>query len=276
MFNFLKQTKSGENQPQTPPTPGENLTAAIADPPAPVETSPAEAAPQAAETPVVRIPPVQPDAKPTPEPVPAAKPLYPPLPPNKVRRSFFYVTLSSETRMGRFMRPLLRGLAAVTGFFALGLMAGYILIYQPTQRDLDAALVKINQTNQSISLKEQNLQAAQSNSDQAQLNVKQIQAQLSKASSENGLLVVLVGVSNARVSLVNKDGPAAKTILEQAQTDLATILPYLSSIDQNKADLLKSRLDLAVKELVSDPTAAQTDLDKLSVDLADLDKKIFK
>ncbi|MDO8970867.1 MAG: hypothetical protein Q7U74_09280, partial [Saprospiraceae bacterium] len=93
---------------------------------------------------------------------------------------------------------------------------------------------------------------------------------------ENGLLVVMVGVANTRVALVNKNGQAAKTALEQAQADLTVIFPYISGIDPNKADLLKSRLDLAAKELVSDPTAAQTDLEKLSTDLTDLHKNLFK
>ena len=267
MFNFLKPDQKTDNESSTPPIPE-------------VETLPVEASSSPEPPPDENNPSPIPEPKTAPEPsaesIPADKPLYPPLPAQKPRRGLLSFLFGLDSAVGRFMRPLLRWLAAATGLFALGLLAGYILIYQPAQRELDSALLKIKQSNQSISQKDQTLQAAQSNSDQAQQNLKLVQTQLSKAANENGLLVVLVGVSNARVSLVNKDGPAAKAALEQAQADLAAIISYLTGLDQNKSELLKSRLDLASKELVSDPAAALADLDKLSADLVELHKKLFE
>ena len=267
MFNFIKPTNKADSESSTPPIPE-------------TETSPSETTRSLEQTPDEDVPsPVsEPKAaqEPQPNPIPADKPLYPPLPTQQPRRSPLTFLLGPETSVGRFMRPLLRWLAAVTGFFALGLLAGYIMIYQPTQRELDAAQLSMPQTTPALTQKDQTLQASQSSSEQAQQNLKLAQTQLSKAASENGLLVVLVGISNARVSLVTKDGPAAKIALEQAQADLAVIYPYISGLDLNNDELLKSRLDLAAKELVTDPTAALSDLDKLAVDLADLHQKLFK
>jgi hypothetical protein len=186
-----------------------------------------------------------------------------------------YRILSPETRTGRIMRPTLRWLAATFGLFALGLLVGYLVFYQPTQRELDTALSVIGQANQSVSQKDKNLQTAQLDREQAVKLLQEARDGLKKASSENELLVVMVGVSNVRVALVNKDGQIAKTTIEQTQSDLNKLLPYLEGQDKTKADVLKTRLDLAAKELVSDPAAAQADLDRLASDLSDLHKKLF-
>jgi hypothetical protein len=191
------------------------------------------------------------------------------------KKSLVYHLFSPETRLGRVMRPVLRWLAAITGLFALGLLAGYILLYQPTQRELDTALAKLSTTNQLVSQKEQGLASAQSGLDQAQLSIKQVQDKLDAAASENMLLIVMVDVSNARVALVGKDGATAKTAIQQAQSSLSQALPYIESQDKVLSDLLTSRLDLIAKELVSDPQAAQSDLGKLASDLSTLHQKIF-
>ncbi len=195
--------------------------------------------------------------------------------PHAPRKSVLYHLFSPETRLGRFMRPVLRWLAAITGLFALGLLAGYLLLYQPTQRELDAALAKLTTASQLVSQKEQGLASAQTGLNQAQLSVKQVQDQLAAAASENSLLIVMVDVSNARVALVEKDGATAKTAIAQAQANLNLALPYIESQDKVLSDLLQTRLDLISKELVSDAQGAQTDLGKLSSDLNDLHKKIF-
>jgi hypothetical protein len=236
---------------------------------APVSSTPSPAG----ETPAPGEVPL-PGATPPPEPQPAA-PLYPPLPPRKDKKSLLYHLFSPETRVGRVTRPVLRWLAAITGLFALGLLAGYLVLYQPTQRSLDSALAQLDQASQAASQQNKSQQVALSDRNQAQAAYEKAQADLAKAASENKLLVELVDVSNARVALVNKDGAAAKIAIQQAQTDFSSVLPYLQSQDKTRADVLQSRLDLVAKELVSDPQATLADLDKLSADLTDLHKKLF-
>ena len=205
------------------------------------------------------------------EPVPVqAEPLITPEP-----KSLLYHLFSAETRSGRFFRPLLRWLGAITGLFALGLLAGYLLLYQPAQNELNAALLRLNQANQNVVQKDQNQQVAQADRDQALKTLQSAQADLKKAASQNSLLIVLVEVNNARVALSNKDGATAKSNIEQAQADLAKVMPYLASQDKARADVLQPRLDLVAKELVSDVPAALADLDKLASDLTDLHKKLF-
>ena len=192
------------------------------------------------------------------------------------RKGLAYRLFSPETRLGGVMRPVLRWLAAIIGLFALGLLAGYILNYQPAQRELDAALARLATTSQIVDQKQLGLETAQTGLGQAQLSLKQAQEKLDAAASENKLLIVMVDVSDARVALAAKDGAAAKNAIEQAQTNLSQALPYIESQDKVLSDLLKSRLDLIGKELVSDSQAAQSDLGKLASDLDSLHQKIFK
>ena len=78
----------------------------------PVDEKPVEETPQQ-ETPAAVTPP-EPAAEP---PKPAKKPwLY----------RVLYATLSPQTRLGRFMRPVLRWTATIVGLFALGMLATYL------------------------------------------------------------------------------------------------------------------------------------------------------
>ncbi|MEJ5203364.1 MAG: hypothetical protein WHV66_14145, partial [Anaerolineales bacterium] len=47
------------------------------------------------------------------------------------RKGALYVLFSPETRMGRFLRPLVRWLAIIVGLFALGFLTAYLLLYRP-------------------------------------------------------------------------------------------------------------------------------------------------
>lgn len=268
MFNIFKHSSPEEEKPAENPAAG--LAGDETAPPAtPVENMGADQL----ESPVpsseagerVTVPPDSP-----------VEPQVPPIPVPPVRHGVAYQMLSSETRTGRFMRPLLRWMAAIAGLFALGLLAGYLLLYQPAQKQLDSALLQLNQMNQSVTQKDKSQVSAQTDRDQALKSLQQAQADLKKAASENDLLTVLSGVNSARVALVNKDGQMAKTLIDQSQADLTRALVYIDTQDKTRADLLKSRLDLASKELVSDPQAALADLDRLAADLNDVRLKLFK
>lgn len=187
-----------------------------------------------------------------------------------------YALFSPETRTGRITRPVLRWLAAITGLFALGLMVGYLALYQPVSQQKDTALLQLTMAQEQVRTGEANLKTMTADRDAVQKKLTQSEADLSKARAENDLLLVLVSVNNARVALVNKDGASAKTALDQAQLDLPRALPVLEKYDKAVADVLKSRLELASKELVIDPQAAQTDLGKLQSDLLALLATVFK
>lgn len=211
------------------------------------------------------------ETPPTESPAPEA-----PVQPTSRTRRVLRALFSPETRTGKIMRPLLRWLGTIIGLFALGLVSAYLLLYLPTTRQKDAALWQFNQSQNMVKTLEADVKACTAERDALQKKLTQAATDLSKAQAKNDLLLVLVSINNARVALVNKDGPGAKTALDQAQVDLPRALPVLEKLDKTIADVLKSRLELASKELVIDPQAAQSDLDKLQADLLNLFATLFK
>jgi hypothetical protein len=191
------------------------------------------------------------------------------------RHSIFYLLFSPQTRVGRVMRPTLRWLGAIVGLFALGALSAYLLIYKPTLSDLESAQSQLQSMQTSLAANQKELQTLRDSQSSLQKTITQGQADLKIRAAENDLLTTLSAVQQARVSLAVKDGAAAKTAIELAQASLARALPQLTSLAANRADVLKTRLDLAAKELAADPTGAQTDLEKVAADLIDIQQSLF-
>jgi len=187
-----------------------------------------------------------------------------------------HALFSPETRTGRVMRPVLRWLGAFVGLTGLGIMLAYLLLVQPIQRNLSLSQKELGAAQVSLQSKDANLKTLTGERDALQKGLAQAQTDLAKAKAQNDLTLVLVEVNNARVALVNKDGVTAKTALDNALANLTKALPALQQYDKALADVLKSRLELAQKELVIDPQAAQADLDKLQSSLVDTLAKAFK
>ncbi len=183
------------------------------------------------------------------------------------RRSWFYRLLrfmfSPETRMGRFMRPFLRWTAAVVGLFALGLLVAYLLLYQPTSRQLAAANDQIAQLNGEIGRLQTDSTGLQNSLAAADQRLKTALDDLQKAEARNNLLVVIYDIANARTSLAQKDGAKVMSTLLQAQSDMQVLQPYLVANKKELADELNSRLETVRSVLVRDSQMAQSDLDNL-------------
>jgi len=187
-----------------------------------------------------------------------------------------HALFSPETRTGRVMRPILRWIGAFVGLTGLGIMLAYLLLVQPIQRNLSLSQKELGAAQVLLQSKDANLKTLTGERDALQKGLAQAQTDLAKAKAQNDLTLVLVEVNNARVALVNKDGVTAKTALDNALANLTKALPALQQYDKALADVLKSRLELAQKELVIDPQAAQADLDKLQSSLVDTLAKAFK
>jgi hypothetical protein len=183
------------------------------------------------------------------------------------RRSWFYRVLrfmfSPETRLGRVMRPFLRWTAAVVGLFALGLLAGYLLLYQPTLRQLGAAIGQIEQKNSEIARLQGETASLQNTLVAADQRLQTAQGDLVKAQARNNLLVVIYDIANARTYLAQKNGAKVMETLQQAQVDLQAIQPYLVANDKELADELSGRLQTVSSVLVRDSQLAVSDLNNL-------------
>ncbi len=215
-----------------------------------------EAAPQPVASQVVEIPPNQGEEAAGAS--PGAQP---------AQRSWFYRMLhfmfSPETRLGRIMRPFLRWTAAIVGLFALGLLAGYLLLYQPTRQQLVTAVSQVGQQNAEIGRLQAESTGLQNSLVAADQRLQTAQDDLKKAQARNNLLVVIYDVANARTYLAQKNGAKVMDALLQAQAEMQAVQPYLVAAQKALADELNSRLDTVRTTLVRDAQLAQSDLDNL-------------
>jgi hypothetical protein len=219
-----------------------------------IDEKPAEETPAAVAPPAVTPPAVEP-------PKPPRKPwLY----------RVLYALLSPETRLGRFMRPVMRWTAAIVGLFALGMLAAYLLLYTPASQQLAAARAELQSAQQQAGKTNSTLAAAQKNLADLQTQFDQSQAALKKAGMRVSLLQVANQIATARLALDNRDGAAAQKALADARTILNQVLPDVRSTDASAATQLDSRLTLVVSEL-NDPATAQADLAILANKLSTLD-----
>lgn len=244
------------------------------------ENQPAETA-EAEEVPAVEDPAPQPvdeapqeiDAEPAGEPAsPAAR--------ESGFTRFLRFLFGADTRVGRVMRPLLRGAALFMIAFGFGLLAAYFVMYQPMRAQYDAAFndvkalaVQLNDANTSITALEEEQKAMQST-----LALQQEEIDLSNYRVY--FLIAKNDVLRARLALADTSdgpgGPAALAALNELETHLADLLPYVEADDPVLANLLTSRLDVVQAELVRDSGQAKVELESFYSNLLELEDTLFE
>ena len=199
----------------------------------------------------------------------------------KPQHSFFYKLLSPETRIGRFMRPFLRITATVIGFFALGFLTTYILLYRPARSAYEDTFKNLEQT--TTQLEETQTQLETSRSEYADLETKsqdeidQLKEDLDLANTRINFLKYKNNINLARRALVFDDeGATALEALNDAEDDLNDLLPSLEKIDPILVGLLGDRLSVVKGELVRDPDQAALELEKLYSDLLEFEMELFE
>ncbi len=168
------------------------------------------------------------------------------------------------SRLRRFWRSSLIWLAVVAIAFTVGVVTFNFLRYQPQVKELTQAYeTTTDLQNQVISL------TAKLNTANDRLVV------LEDAQTHLELMQVLVDVNNARLALVNKDIPAAKTALENTAQHLEDLAPRLSGADASLVTSLPQRLVLILSGLDGDVETAKVDLELLAGNLMDIAATLF-
>jgi chromosome segregation ATPase len=174
------------------------------------------------------------------------------------------------------MRTLVRTLAWVVGLFALGLLAGYILLYQPAARQLARTQADLAAERSRAGDLESAAADSQAKLDELQRSYAAAQSGLDAATARMHLARMAGTILQARLALVDRDGPAAQKALKAAQVEFEALRPGAEKADSAAVEAIKLRLDLAVSELTRDPKTAQADLQILSEALATLDTLMAK
>lgn len=172
-----------------------------------------------------------------------------------------------ESRFNRFMARLLRWALLVLVLFGAGVIVTYIFLYRPLQLRADLAQSNLEQAQRDLSSAQSRLGESEGQVKSMQTQVEQARQDVTKAQNRAALQTVRTDLALARLALANKDGPAARTALVQAQNDLAQMLPTLQTADADLADSVTGRLEIILNELNRDPTTAISDLDILSTNL---------
>jgi chromosome segregation ATPase len=187
-----------------------------------------------------------------------------------------YALFSPETRTGRFLRGLLRTLALIVGMFALGLLAGYLLLYRPTIQQLNGARVQATQTAGNLQKTRQDLATAQQDLQTAKSQVGDIQTKLDVEVARGQVLRAMNAVTLAQMAVMSNDKAAAVKNLDTAQGYMQAVQPVLEKRDAQQASTLQALFTLTKNDLDRDLKLAAQDMDRLQSELDRAENNILK
>jgi hypothetical protein len=222
------------------------------------------------------VSPPQPEKPAFSEPSTADRPKAPGLKaPSGPRRALYSLT-SPETRTGRFLRALLRTLALVVGFFAIGMLLVYVLLYRPTVQQLDRAYRQATQTSADLQQSRQDLASARQNMQTAQTQVGEIQTRLDVEVARSQILRAMNAVTQARMAIQNNNKAGAVKSLDTAQGYMQAIQPLLAKRDSQQATTLQALFILTKNDLDRDLKLAGQDMDRLQSELERAETNVLK
>jgi len=180
---------------------------------------------------------------------------------------FFRHVFSPDTRTGKIVRPILRGLAVTVGFFALGVLLTYIVLFQPIDQ-------RYRETRANLEQAQAELKAKQKELDEAALTFIGAESERNQAielrdTLESRLLVWqgMSKVADVRLALAKKDTAAAKLALKEVETHLETALPEWEKLGAAQATTFDQLLALVNDDINRNTTLADQDLERLVSEL---------
>lgn len=178
-------------------------------------------------------------------------------------RRLGHTLFSSETRIGRVIRAILIGTGLVIVAFGLGMLVSYLWLTRPltiqlsqSQADLQAVQTELNQARDRLSAVEAGALALQAEN-------KALETQLLQAETRIQLMWVMYQARLAQNALQNRDQATARRALQAARAELDAALPVIEAKDEEVAQSLSLRLNVATNEMVRAPTTARADLEVL-------------
>jgi hypothetical protein len=259
----LKNVPPIENRPN--PTPAQEINP---NPPIEVELPPAQE--EAVDTP----------QKPTGEgshpPIPEAAPeAAPPLHKPGIIYRFFHSIFGADSKVGRVVRPVVRAAAFSVVLFTTGLLAVYLLLYQPEVKLRTSSQLALKNTQLKLAESDLSLQNLQKQYATLQANFQKAQDDQKKTDMHLLLVNTRIKAAEAQIALWNKDGATALQALKDTRTLLDKILVTVKSSSPDRAVLLDNELTSATTNLVPDPNASISFLRLLDSDLVVVEKYLF-
>jgi HAMP domain-containing protein len=180
-------------------------------------------------------------------------------------------TFAEPSKLGLFLRRLLRWLVAVLVIFALGIGATWLARVTPQQKEIE-------------DLKDQ-LEHIQTEAEESAARVDELlplidekaelEVELSTAELHIDVLSIQADVASAQLALLGEDLVTARASLVGTDTRLEALMNSLEGEDQSTVEGMLTRLDLVMEELGDDSFSAIRDLEVLSSNLAALERSVF-
>jgi cell division protein FtsB len=182
----------------------------------------------------------------------------------------------------RFFRKALIWLVVIVIGFSAGIATYHFLRYKPLAETLTAAQTELDQAQQDLNdlqadidkLKILNKEAGDEISS-LESEKKALQDELEKTITHLELFQVLVDVSSARVALFLEDIQEAKNYLINTQQRLDDLLPRIAEYDPALAQDMPQRLNLIISGLDRDTETVKIDLELITNDLLNIEKAVF-
>jgi hypothetical protein len=154
---------------------------------------------------------------------------------------------SPDTRVGRFLRPVLRVTALVIGMLAIGLLVSYFTLYLPVRSQRDQALAEIQRINLDLENTQSELTQTQDElntiKDSTSTTISDLEEKNKLANFKVYFLIAKNDVLRARLALLDDangpGGPTALAALNDLDSHLQDLIPYVDEVDPVLANLLQ-------------------------------------
>jgi hypothetical protein len=175
------------------------------------------------------------------------------------------------SRFVRFLRKALIGLAIVAVIFFAGFLTDHFTRYRPLSDELDQTQAELGQAKLDLSALEEENDALTNANQEANNEIAEMKDELTAARANLMFYQVLVDVNTAQLALFLEDIEGAQAALEDTETNLEDLQPFITEVNSELALSLPRRLDLIISGLERDPETARIDLELLTKDLLELE-----
>jgi prefoldin subunit 5 len=194
-----------------------------------------------------------------------------------------------ESRSRRFFRKVIRWTAGLLVIFGLGFLTAVFTIYTPkvdelgqSQNDLSGAGNTITNLENQISTLQNQIDELNSQIDTLNQEIEDLEAQNQVLQADQdsfnlniALLKARSDVVSAQVELYAGNLAQARVLLQSTDQTLTTIETLLPADLKDVVTPLRTRLELAISEIDTDPETAIKDLGILAGDLLEIENALF-
>lgn len=194
-----------------------------------------------------------------------------------------------ETRARRFFRKLIRWTAGLLVIFGLGFLTAVFTIYTPKVDELDQSQGDLNRAGSTISGLEDQISALQDQNAALEGQIDTLNQKIADLEDQNQTLLTEQGdftlhiallktradVISAQVELYDQNPAQARVLLANTDQNLTNIESLLPDDLKDVVTPLKTRLELAISEIDTDPETAIDDLGILAGDLLEIKNALF-